>query len=126
MLPAEGCDPNIVGWNRLAFALQFESDFCVTMGGGLGDVQHCAVLEQPLKPAFVVRPVSRLRDSVAILTEYDNRNRHLVGASEQSNHSRIVVGCGGQRVGIENHYDLESAQTSGSIRSKASSTRLSI
>jgi hypothetical protein len=26
MLPGEGCDPNVVGWNRLAFALQFEGN----------------------------------------------------------------------------------------------------
>jgi hypothetical protein len=40
------------------------------VGGGLGDVEDCAVLEQSRQPVLVGGAISRLRDSVAILTQY--------------------------------------------------------
>jgi len=46
MLPAKGRNPNIIGWNRLALPLQFETDLCVIMGGRLVDVRNHAVIEQ--------------------------------------------------------------------------------
>jgi len=45
MLPAKGRNPNVIGWNRLALSLQFQSDLGVTMGGRLVDIQHHAVAE---------------------------------------------------------------------------------
>src|SRR5713226_4315669 len=56
MLPTKGCNPNIIGWNRLALSLQFQSDLGVTMGGRLVNVQDHADAELSREPAFVDSP----------------------------------------------------------------------
>ena len=47
--------------------------------------------------------VARLGDAVAIFAEDDHGNRHLVGAGENDDDGRVVIGRGGQGVGIDNH-----------------------
>ena len=92
MLAAECGDPEIVGGNRLALALEFEADLRVVMRGRLLNVQHCAVIEQPCQPVFVARPMTGLGDAVAVLADNDYRNRYLFGAGENGRYATVVVG----------------------------------
>src|SRR5580698_8970211 len=82
VLAAEGGDPEIVGGDGFAHALQFEDNLSVMLCGGFIDVEHQAVAEQGGQPSFVTGSSSRLRDAVAILAQHNHRNRHLVGACE--------------------------------------------
>src|SRR5271170_4056749 len=91
------------------------------MRGRFLNVQHQAVMQQFLQPVFVAGAMARLDDAVTILAEHDHGKRQVVGAGENGNRPRIIVGRCGQGVGIEDH-----SQTSRSICSKASSTRFSI
>src|ERR1700722_8192298 len=91
------------------------------MSGRLLNVQYQAVIEQSLQPVFVAGPMTRLGDAVAIFTEHNYGERDLFGARENGRQAGIVVSRGRQGIGIKNH-----SQTSRSICSNASSTRLSI
>jgi hypothetical protein len=51
MLPTEGRNPEIIGWNRLSGLSQLHVDRCVVMRGLLGHVQHRAVDNQAVQPA---------------------------------------------------------------------------
>ena len=44
MLAAEGGDPEVVGWDGFADALQFENDLGIVMRGRFVDVQHEAII----------------------------------------------------------------------------------
>src|ERR1700674_2003312 len=91
------------------------------MSGCLLNVKYQAVIEQFLQPVFVTGPMTRLGDAMAILAEHNDWERHLFGARENGRQAGIIVSRGRQGIGIKNHR-----QTSRSICSNASSTRLSI
>src|SRR5580700_5064834 len=105
------------------------------MSGRLLNVQYQAVIEQFLEPVFVTGPMTRLGDAVAILAEHNYGERHLFGAGENGRQAGIVVSRGRQGIGIKNHFQKiicrgsfteDQCQTSRSMCSNASSTRLSI
>jgi hypothetical protein len=89
------------------------------LGRWLVNVEHGAVAKKSGQPVFVGGRVARLGDSVAILAEDDYGNRHLAGAGEDGDDGRVVIGCGGQGVGIDNHWPstgLKPAPISDAVR----------
>lgn len=95
MLAAEGGNPEVVGGDGFACALECENDFGIVMRGRFVDVQHEAIVDQACEPVFVGGAAARLGDSVAVFAEHNDGNRHLFGASENGNDGGIVIGRSG-------------------------------
>lgn len=52
VLAAEGGDPQVVGWDGFADALEFLNDFGIVMRGWIVDVQHEGVMDQACEAVF--------------------------------------------------------------------------
>jgi hypothetical protein len=55
------------------------------------DVEDEAVMNQTAQPFLVSRPVPRLRNAVAILSQHNHWNCHLIGTGENRNDRGISV-----------------------------------
>ena len=49
-------------------------------------------MQQTFQPVRIGCSVPRLRDAVAILAKHNHRNCYLIGASQNSDYGRIIVG----------------------------------
>ena len=77
MLPAERCDPHVVGRDWPAGAFQFRTDGRVVPRGLDSNIKDGASIQHSLQGPFVRLAVPRLRDTESELPGYDYRDRKL-------------------------------------------------
>src|SRR5665213_4183288 len=121
VLPRQRRNPKVIPGYRASLAFQFAADLRISFSRRLVHGQHAATGGHFRKPSFITRPVTRLRDSISILTEDNDRDRKLRRPVKDRLQFRVAVCHGRQPVRIE--YQC---QSSGSIRSNSSSTIASI
>ena len=73
---------------------QFNIDGCIMGRSLLGDVQHCAVGDQTVKPMSISGPVARLGDPIAILPDNDNGECDQLSASQNRDYPFVFLSGG--------------------------------
>src|SRR5262249_39525906 len=101
-------DPEIISRNRVALPLEFNDNFGVVLCGWLRNVQHKAILKQACEPVLIARAFSGLRDSVAIFTQNNHADGHLIGAGKNSSHIGITIGGSRKSVCVNDHDSAKS------------------
>lgn len=116
VLPAERCDPDVVGRNRPASALKFQTDSRVVPSGLNSNIKNSTSVEHSLQGPFVRVAVARLRNAESELPGNNDGDRKLRYTRYEFDRFRRPVKKSGKSIRIENQ-----ARSSGSICSNSSS-----
>ena len=102
MLPAERCDPHVVGRDWPAGAFQFRTDGRVVPRGLDSNIKDGASIQHSLQGPFVRLAVPRLRDTESELPGYDYRDRKLTRLGHDRNRFRRSVKISGKSIRVQN------------------------